>query len=386
MDFNLTPEQEAFRDEVRAFLDEHLPPAGARDIEFLERWSRLVREKRWVGFGWPREVGGGGAGVMMQAILKEEMSKRRAPALGSCLMGLAWVGPAIIQYGTEEQKKRFIPDILDGAYQWCTGYSEPGFGSDLAALQCRAVREGDEYVVNGQKTWTSLAMWAKWMILLVRTSSDSEKKHEGITCLLVEMDSPGIKVEPIRNMLGQSFFAEVFFDDPRVPAENRLGEEDKGWQITVSALANERSGISEIAGLGRKLDTLKELARKCTSGGRPAFEDPLVGRRLAEFETRIAAMRFNGLRFLTKQVKGEPLGSEASINKLHAADLEVGMAEFGLELQGSYGALVEGSAEALDGGRWQKHALDWCPTVIGGGTPNIQKNIISERILRLPHD
>jgi alkylation response protein AidB-like acyl-CoA dehydrogenase len=386
MDFNLTPEQEAFRDEVRAFLDEHLPPVGERDAEFLERWSRLVREKRWVGFGWPREVGGGGAGVMMQAILKEEMSKRRAPALGTCLMGLAWVGPAIIQYGTDEQKKRFIPDILDGAYQWCTGYSEPGFGSDLAALQCRAVREGDEYVVNGQKTWTSLAMWARWMILLVRTSSHSEKKHEGITCLLVEMDSPGISVEPIRNMLGQSFFAEVFFDGVRVPAENRLGEEGKGWQITVSALAHERSGISEIAGLGRKLDALKELARECTRSGRPAVEDPRVRRRLAEFETRIAAMRFNGLRFLTRQVKGEPLGSETSINKLHAAALEVGMAEFGLEQQGSYGALVAGSAEAVDGGRWQKHALDWCTTVIGGGTPNIQKNIISERILRLPHD
>jgi alkylation response protein AidB-like acyl-CoA dehydrogenase len=229
-------------------------------------------------------------------------------------------------------------------------------------------------------------MWAKWMILLVRTSSHSEKKHEGITCLLVEMDSPGIAVEPIRNMLGQSFFAEVFFDDLRVPAENRLGEEGKGWHITVSALANERSGISEIAGLGRKLDTLKELARKCTSDGRPALEDLRVRRRLAEIETRIAAMRFNGLRFLTKQVKGEPLGSEASINKLHAADLEVRMAEFGLELQGSYGALDEGSDEALDGGRWQRHALDWCTTVIGGGTPNIQRNIVSERILRLPHD
>jgi len=386
MDFNLTPEQEAFRDEVRAFLDEHLLPVGQRDYEFLERWSRLVREKRWVGFGWPSEVGGGGADVMMQAVLKEEMSKRRAPALGSCLMGLAWVGPAIIQYGTEEQKKRFIPDILDGAYQWCTGYSEPGFGSDLAALQCRAVREGDEYVVNGQKTWTSLAPWAKWMILLVRTSSDSEKKHEGITCLLVEMDSPGITVEPTRNMLGHAFFAEVFLDDLRVPVGNRLGEEGKGWQITVSALANERSGISEVTSLLRTLDTLKELARACTRDGRPVLEDVRVRRRLAEFETRIAAMRCNGLRFLTKQVKGEPLGSETSINKLHAADLEVSMAEFGLELQGSYGALVEGSDEALDRGRWQKLALDWCVTVIGGGTPNVQKNIISERILGLPHD
>jgi alkylation response protein AidB-like acyl-CoA dehydrogenase len=386
MDFNLTPEQEAFRDEVRAFLDEHLPPAGARDIEFLERWSRLVREKRWVGFGWPKEVGGGGGSIMEQAILKEELAKRRAPALGSCIMGLAWVGPAIIQYGTEEQKQRFLPDILDGAYHWCTGYSEPGFGSDLAALQCRGERKGDHYVVNGQKTWTTLAMWAKWMILLVRTGTGSGKKHDGITCLLVEMDSPGITVVPIRNMSGQAVFAEVFFDDVEVPVENLLGKEGQGWQITIGALANERSGISEITGLWRELDLLKDLARRSTRNGRPALEDARVRRRLAEFETRIAAMRFNGLRYLTKQIQGEPLGSETSVNKLHTAHLEKNMAEVALELQGSYGSLAPGSSEAVDRGRWQKEALGWCTAVIGGGTPNIQKNIIAERILGLPHD
>jgi len=386
LDFNLTPQEEAFRDEVRRFLDENLPPESERDAAFGWRWSQRVREKRWVGFGWPKEVGGGGGGIMEQAILKEEMAKRRAPPLGTCIMGLAWVGPGIIQYGTEAQKQRFIPDILDGAYQWCTGYSEPDVGSDLAALQCRGVLRGDHYIVDGQKIWTSLAQWARWMILLVRTDSSPGKKHAGITCLLVEMDSPGIRVAPIRNMSGQEVFAEVFFDSVKVPLENRLGEEGQGWQITISSLANERSGISEIAGLWRELDLLKDLAGRSTRGGRPALEDARVRRRIAEFETKIAAMRFNGLRYLTRQLRGEPLGSETSVNKLHTAHLKKYMAELALDLQGSYGSLAPGSAGAVDRGRWQKESLGWCTAVIGGGTPNIQKNIIAERILGLPHD
>ena len=245
MDFKFSPEEESFRDEVRKFLDENLPEGtNQRDPAFMTDWNRKVREKRWVGFSWPLEVGGGGGNVAQQVILKEEMAKRGAPALGTCFMGLAWVGPGIIEYGTEEQKQRFIPDILDSEYQWCTGYSEPGSGSDLASLQCRCVREGDEYVVNGQKIWTSLAPFAKWMILLVRTDFDVSVKHDGITCLLVEMSSPGIEVRPIENMAGGRMFAEVFFNDVRVPVDNRLGAEGQGWQVTISALANERSGIA----------------------------------------------------------------------------------------------------------------------------------------------
>jgi alkylation response protein AidB-like acyl-CoA dehydrogenase len=386
MDFTLTPDEEAFRDEVRRFLDENLPPESERDPLFPLRWAKLARDRRWVGFSWPREVGGGGGSVMEQAILKEELATRRAPPLGTCIMGLAWVAPAIIQYGTQEQKDRFIEDILDSKYQWCTGYSEPNVGSDLAALQCRGVREGDHYVVTGQKIWTSLAEWAKWMILLVRTDSGGDRKHDGITCLLVEMDSPGITVAPIPNMSKQPFFCEVFFDKVEVPVENRLGEEGQGWQITIGALANERSGISEIAGLWRELDLLKDLARDSKVKGRPAMEDSRVRRRIAEFETQIAAMRFNGLRYLTKQLRGEPVGSETSVNKLHTAHLEKYMAEFALELQGSRGALAPDAPGAVARGRWQKESLGWCTAVIGGGTPNIQKNIIAERILGLPHD
>ncbi len=382
MDFTLTAEEEAFRDEVRAFLAEQLAPGVDKaDPGFLAGWHRAVREKRWVGFSWPREVGGGGGSLMEQAILKEEMAKARAPSLGSCFMGLAWVGPALIAYGTEEQKQKFIPDILDGKYQWCTGYSEPDYGSDLGSLQCRAVREGDEYVVTGQKIWTSIAMWSKWIILLVRTSLHEDDKHKGITCLLVEMDSPGIDVRPIRNMGGGAMFAEVFFDGVRVPVENRLGEEGQGWRVTITALAHERSGIAEVESLLRGLEGLKALAAET---GRA--EEPAVRQRIARVETRIQAMRLNGLRALTRQIRGEPLGSETSVNKLTRANLEVEMGDFALELQGAAGPLVAGAEPVADGGRWQRMALGWPEVVIGGGTPNIQKNIIAERILGLPKD
>jgi len=386
MDFNLSPEEEAFRDEVRGFLDENLPSEPERDLKGLAEWSRKVREKRWVGFSWPKEVGGGGGSLMQQVILKEEMARRRAPPLGTSFMGLAWVGPAIIQYGSEEQKRRFIPDILDGAVQWCTGYSEPGSGSDLASLQCKAVNDGEHYVVNGQKIWTSLAMWAKWMILLVRTRSEATSKHDGITCLLVEMHTPGLTVRPIRNMSGTSMFAEVFFDGVRVPVENRLGAEGEGWQVTVSALAFERSSISEVYGLARQLDGIKELARLSSRGGRPASEDPAIRRRIASADLRIEAMRLSGMRFLTKQLRGEPLGSETSINKLLRAELEIELGELAVEILGSRGALMKGEGLVPDDGRWQRLALSWPEVVIGGGTPNIQRNIIAERVLGLPKD
>jgi alkylation response protein AidB-like acyl-CoA dehydrogenase len=387
MDFKLTAQEEAFRAEVRTFLDENLPPGVNKlDPRFLAEWNKKVRAKRWVGFSWPKEVGGGGGGIMEQVVLKEEMAKRKAPPLGVCFMGLAWVGPAIIQYGTEAQKQRFIPDILDGAYQWCTGYSEPGTGSDLASLQCKGVRDGDFYVVNGQKIWTSIAMWSKWIILLVRTDPNPASKHDGITCLLVEMSSPGIEVRPIQNMSGGAMFAEVFFNDVRVPVENRLGAEGQGWQVTVSALQSERSSIAEVTAMYRKLEELVDLAKRTQRNGQPAARDPRVRRQLAVFEAKIESMKLNGLRALTLQLKGEPLSSETSINKLLRAELEVDMGDFALELLGSASAYRAGTPETVDGGRWQTGALNWPEVVIGGGTPNIQKNIIAERILHLPKD
>ncbi|HIF93768.1 MAG: acyl-CoA dehydrogenase family protein [Myxococcales bacterium] len=386
MDFQLSEKEEVFRDEVRAFLDENLPEGALRTPELMASWTRRIREKRWVGFSWPEEVGGGGGSIMQQVILKDEMARRKAPALGSCFMGLAWVGPSIIQYGTEEQKQKYIPDILDGKYHWCTGYSEPDSGSDLASLKCRCEREGDEYVVNGQKIWTSIAMWSEMIILLVRTQSKVDVKHDGITCLLVRMDTPGIEVRPIKNMSGGAIFAEVFFDNVRVPVENRLGEEGQGWQVTISALASERSSIAEVHGLIRKIEEVKDLAQRTKRGGRKMSDDPGIRRRIAQADTKIEAMRLNGMRFLTKQLRGEPLGSETSINKLHRADLEVGLGELALEILGSAGSLMSGEEPTVDGGAWAKYSLNWPEVVIGGGTPNIQKNIIAERILGLPKD
>ncbi|MEZ4293325.1 MAG: acyl-CoA dehydrogenase family protein, partial [Myxococcota bacterium] len=211
-------------------------------------------------------------------------------------------------------------------------------------------------------------------------------KHDGITCLLVEMDTPGIEVRPIKNMSGGAMFAEVFFDDVRVPVENRLGAEGEGWRVTISALASERSSIAEVHGLVRKIEEVKELAKGTVRGGRRMSDDPGIRRRIAQAETRIEAMRLNGMRFLTKQLRGEPLGAETSINKLHRAELEVGLGELALEILGSAGTLMGGEEPTVDGGSWARFSLNWPEVVIGGGTPNIQRNIIAERILGLPKD
>ena len=386
MDFDFTPEEQAFRAEVREFLAENLPPRAERGRDFMGEWLKKVRDKRWVGFSWPEEYGGGAGSLTEQAILKEEMALARAPSLGTSFMGLAWVGPGIIQYGTDEQKQRFVPDILDSKVNWCTGYSEPNHGSDLAAIQTKAERVGDHYVVNGQKIWTTGAPWADWIILLTRTEFEVERKHDGITCLLVPMDSPGIEVRPIENMAGDRNFAEVFFTDVEVPIENRLGEEGKGWVVTISALANERSSIGEVTQMFAKLESLKYLVRSTNRQGKPAADDPAVRRRMGEFEAKIAAMKYNGLRYLTKQLRGEPLSSETSVNKLHRASLEIEMDDFAVELTGLAGVQLPGSDEAVDGGRWARSSLGWPSVVIGGGTPNIQRNIIAERILGLPKD
>ena len=385
MDFDYTPEEQTFRTEVREFLAENLPPPKERGRGFLKDWLTKVRAKGWVGFSWPKEYGGGEGSLIEQAILKEEMALHRAPPLGTSFMGLAWVGPGIIQYGTDEQKRRFVPDILDSKVNWCTGYSEPNHGSDLAAIQTKAERIGDNYVVNGQKIWTTGAPWADWIILLTRSQFDVERKHDGITCLLVPMDSPGVEVQPIENMAGERNFAEVFFTDVQVPVGNRLGEEGKGWQVTISALANERSSIGEVTQMFARLDALKDLVKTTQRQGKPAAEDPTVQRRIGEFEAKIAAMKYNGLRYLTKQLRGQPLSSETSVNKLHRASLEIEMADFAVELTGMAGVQLGGD-HAAGGGSWARSSLGWPSVVIGGGTPNIQRNIIAERILGLPKD
>ena len=378
MDFHFSDEEEAFRAEVRAFLDEHLPEGDPPSAEEIARWNRALGEKSWLGFNWPKEHGGYGGSLIEQFILKEETSARRAPPLGSDFMGLTWVGPSIIMHGTQEQKKKFLPELLEGKSIWCTGYSEPDIGSDLAGLQCAAARDGEEYVINGSKIWTTLAHRAKWIFMMVRTEPDKNaSKYKGITCLLVPMDSDGIEVRPIPTLTGVHSFNQVFFNDVRVPVANRLGEEGQGWMVVVRALANERSGISEATEKLRHLQDLIDLARNTRKRGRPALEDPQIRRKLAGFQASISAMRLNGLRYLTRQLNGEPAGTETSVNKLLRGKLEHEMWNLALGLLGS---------EAQADGKWQNGALGYHGTVIGGGTPNIQRNIIAERILGLPKD
>jgi alkylation response protein AidB-like acyl-CoA dehydrogenase len=376
MDFDFSPEEEAFRVKVQSFLDAHLPSEfDSRDSEFLKQWNQALGDAGWLGFAWPKAAGGGGATIVEQFILKEEMSTRRAPPLGSDFMGLTWVGPAIIEHGSDEQKQQFLPELLAGESIWCTGYSEPGSGSDLASLSTRAERDGDDYVVNGQKIWTTLAHAAKYIFMLVRTESTS--RYGGITCLLIPMDSPGIEIQPIPNLSGVLSFNQVFFKDVRVPLTSRLGKEGEGWRVVVGALAHERSGISEATEKLRHIEDLEKLAREVTRNGKPAIQDPEVRRKLASFRTRIAAMRLTGMRHLTHQLQGKRPSSETSINKLLRGQLEIEMDAFSMGLIGT---------QAQTDGRWQQLSLSYHGTVIGGGTPNIQRNIIAERILGLPKD
>ena len=377
MDFHFTEEEQAFRAEVRAFLDEHLPEGDPPGEEELAAWNHALGEKGWLGFHWPKEHGGYGGTLIEQFILKEETSARRAPPLGSDFMGLTWVGPAIIMHGTDAQKQEYLPELLAGESVWCTGYSEPDIGSDLAGLQCRAVRDGDDYVVNGSKIWTTLAHKAKNIFLMVRTDPNGRSKYQGITCLLTPMDLPGIEVRPIPALTGVHSFNQVFFNDVRVPALNRLGEEGQGWMTIVHALANERSGISEATEKLRHLEDLVGLARETERRGERAIDDPSVRRQLARFQARISAMRLNGMRYLTKQLHGEPAGTETSVNKLVRGQLEHEMWNLSNGLLGS---------RAQEEGKWQQGSLGYHGTVIGGGTPNIQRNIIGERILGLPKD
>lgn len=395
IELDLSDDEKRFREEVRAFLAEHNTPIAQRNHREFRRWLKAVREKRYIGFSWPREAGGYGGTVMQQFILKEEMLNANAQMLGTDFTGLGWVGPAVIQFGTSEQQQRFLPDILDSKTAWCTGYSEPGVGSDLAALQCRAVLnpEGTHYVVNGQKIWTSLAHVATGIYCLVRTGNIGnvtvDNKYDGITCLLIPMNTPGIDVRPIKSFAGDHFadlYNEVFFTDVQVPVENRIGSEGDGWKIICSALQNERSGIAEVNRHHKAMIRLIELAKRSTINGKPALHNDEMRRRLSAFDARIEAARLNGLRALTKQISGDASDSEASPNKLHNCHLLVSMADTAMELLGGASPYVGTSDASVDGGKWQIGALGWPTTVIGGGTPNIQRNIIAERILGLPKD
>jgi len=389
MEFRFTPEEEAFRQEVRQFLDQELPPDWEERFDteteegfgglsqFARAFQRKLAQRRWLALPWPPEYGGLGATIMQQVIYNEEMAYRRAPT--GFNMGVAWVGPALMLYGTEEQKRRFLPKIASGEEIWCTLYSEPGAGSDLAALQTRAVLEGDYWVINGQKIWTSQAHQAHWGWLAARTDPDAPK-HKGISTFVVPMDSPGITIQPLINMAGQHGFNQVFFDNVRIPRHYLVGEVNRGWYQVAVALDFERSSISGVARARRFLDDLVLFARQeGVARGRPQ-----VRARLADMAIEVEVGRYLSYRVASMQQAGQIPNYEASVAKLYSSELDQRLARAGMELLGLYGQLHPRSRWARLKGRVERHYLVSVASTIGGGTSEIMRNVIAGRGLGLP--
>ncbi len=393
MDFTFAAAEEQFRLELRQWLAEHLPPGwGAPDYPYpktYEEWATLRRQwdrtlyaGGYAGLSWPKEYGGRGATLVEQVIYYEEVARARAPEeLGRNAKLL--LGPTIIHHGTEEQKRRFLPRILSGDDIWCQGFSEPNAGSDLASLSTRAVRDGDELVVNGQKVWTSNARVADWIFMLVRTDPGAPK-HQGITFLLADMKTPGITVRPIIQMTGSAEFCETFFDNVRVPLANVVGAENEGWRVTATALSHERGTMAfhRHAMMRLEFDELVDMARR-RPGGRAVAEDPLLRQRLAQCHAELELLRWTLYRNLTRQLRGEPAGPEGSIVKLYWSELYQRINELALDILGPASQIADG-ALAEEGGRWQHRFLKSRGDTIHSGTNQIQRNIIGERLLGLP--
>ena len=395
MDLSFSPEEERFRARVRKFLDENLPagwaqggvgsrPEGMSQLEFLRDWQRRLYANGFLGMAWPKEYGGQGASQIEMAIYNEESARVRAPGALNAI-GLSMVGPTLVAHGTPEQKERFLPKILSAEEIWCQGYSEPNSGSDVASLATRADLTGDEFVVNGQKVWTTLAHISQWCMLLARTDPDAPK-HRGISCLLVDMKTPGVTVKPLRQMTGEAEFNEMFFDDVRVPRANLLGPMNEGWRVATTTLMNER-GTSALASVMRYrivFDEIVDLARKTIRHGRPATADPVLRQQLAQFHVDLEMMRFTAYRTFSKILKGGDPGPVGSISKLAWSELNQRMMEFVIALEGPASQLMRGSPHAVQSGRWQHHFMRSRANTIEAGTSEIQRNIIAERVLGLP--
>src|SRR5213594_757852 len=316
MDLSYTPEERAFQHEVRAWLKRNMPkrepderPMDFQDPRRIARgkaWQRKLYEAGYVAMSWPREYGGQGADVMRQTIVNEEMVRARAPGLIG-LMGIQMVGPTLITHGTEEQKRRYLPKVLTAEEIWCQGYSEPGAGSDLASLRTRAELVGDEFIVNGQKVWTSNAQFADRMFCLVRTDPDVPK-HRGISYVLIDMKTPGITVRPLVQMTGDAGFNEVFFEDVRVPRANLVGELNQGWMVANATLFHERNLLGSTTRTQLMMQNLIRLARSRQHYGKPAAEDPVIRQKLADLLVRVEAMKYHSYRQLTDAIKGRPPG------------------------------------------------------------------------------
>jgi alkylation response protein AidB-like acyl-CoA dehydrogenase len=392
VDFDYTPQEEAFRQELRSWLEANLPtdydPNAFEELDEDERfqiqlaWQKRMHAANLVGIHWPKEYGGRGATVIEQAIYQQEMARVRAPGVAN-MLGINIVGPTLMHWGTEEQKKRYIPKILSGDEIWCQGYSEPGSGSDFASLQTRAVEEGDDFIINGQKVWTSYAHKAHRCILVVRTDPGAPK-HKGLSYLLVDMKTPGITVRPLVQITGDAEFNEVFFEDVRVPKANLVGEKNQGWQVAVTTLMFERVNFGIVYQIEPLLQQLGELAGRLRMNGHTATEDPAVRQKIAQFYVEAQAIKYNSFRQLTKQLRGEPPGPEGSIGKLAASELNLRLAHFATELLGPFSQIALGEGKGLDHGVWSRRVLATRLYTIAGGASEVMRNIIGDRVLGLP--
>ena len=397
MDLNYTAEDQAYRQKVRQWLQDNLPQKPIETLEERRAWHRKLYDAGMIGMGWPKEYGGQNARPMEQAIVGEELARANAPA-GVGGLGISIVGPTIIHHGTEDQKQRFVKKILTGEEIWCQLYSEPNSGSDLASLACRADIDGDEFVINGQKIWTSGAHHSDWGLLLARTDRNASK-HQGISCILVDMNTSGVEVRPLKQISGSSEFSEVFFTNVRVPADNLVGELNTGWQIAQTTLGYERGGntLSRVTRLQMQYTRLMEVAGQLRKDGTRAIDDPIIRQQLGAIAADIEVLRYASLRILSRLEKGQRPGPEASIAKLHYSELDKRVQEVILDILGPYGQQLENVPEELklniggfgggdDNESWAMPFVWSRAGTIYAGSSQIQKNILGERVLGLPKE
>jgi alkylation response protein AidB-like acyl-CoA dehydrogenase len=394
VDLNLTPQELRFRDEVRAWFAANVPKdwVKRRDEEesmqgrfdYLRAWQRKLYDAGWAGISWPKDFGGRGAPVMEQVIFIEEMARAEAPPMAN-VIALGLVGPTIIAFGTPEQKKRYLAKMLSAEEIWCQGFSEPNAGSDLAALSTTGVLDGDHFVVNGQKCWTSYAWAADWCELIVRTDP-TVPKHKGLTALLVDMHSPGVEVRGLKQMSGESEFGEIFFRDVRVPVENVVGKVNEGWGVAMGTLMHERGtfGAALQVNYRRNFNRLVEIAKHIDRNGKPASEDPVIRQKLAQCYAEIEVMRLNQLRPFSRINETGVPGPEGSIQKIFWSELNQRFQQVAMEVLGPYGQLAHGSPDAFDEGQWAYGYLRSRGNTIEAGTSEIQRNIIGHFVLGLP--
>ena len=375
MDLTLSPSEEAFRDELRAWLIGNHPgrePDGdLAGFEFRRGWQRRLHEAGWAGVSWPREYGGRGATLVEQAIYNEEFVRAQAPSAANVL-GLAMGGPTVIAHGTEEQKRRYLEPILSASEIWCQGFSEPGSGSDLASVKTRGVRDGDGWVLTGQKVWTTLAQHAKWCMLVARTDPDAPK-HQGLTYFLMDMEQDGVQVRPLRQITGEAEFNELFIEEARVPDENIVGGEGNGWAVAITTLMHERATLAFGLQIAVKL-ALRELMGLVRESG--ATGDPLVRDRLAQLYIEAEVLRLNAYRGLSAIMRDGVPGPEGSLGKWQWAEVNQALTELAMDLRGPRAVLQDDT--------WTYRFLRARANSIEGGTTEILKNIVAERVLGLP--